>query len=111
MRDIQSPALAHGHKYESVAVQNFKQEYRVKTTKCGLFVSVLNPFLAATPDGVLYENTILEVKCPYSAYSARDRDVTPASVPYLKHSDDGALYLDLQHSYCYCWTEESHKVT
>ena len=98
MRDIQSPALAHGRKYESVAVQKFEQEYQVKTTECGLFVSVVNPFLAATPDRVLDENTILEVKCPYSA---RDRDVTPASVPYLKHSDDGALYLDPQHSYYY----------
>ena len=70
----------------------------MKTTKCGLFVSVVNPFLAATPGRVLCENTILEVKCPYSA---RDRDVTLASIPYLKHSDDGALYPDLQHSYCY----------
>jgi hypothetical protein len=39
---------------------------------CGLFISEHHPFLAASPDGVIGDDGLIEIKCPYTA-----RDFTP----------------------------------
>ena len=49
--------------------------------EAGLFVSVDYPFLGASPDRVIDDKQLLEVKCPYSA---KDNMITPVTVPYLE---------------------------
>lgn len=39
------------------------------------------PFLGASPDRVVNDDVICEVKCPFSA---KDKDISPVTVPYLK---------------------------
>ncbi len=57
----------HGKLFEAVAVEKFEKMYGKSTLECGLFVSDNLPWLAATPDRIVDHNTVLEVKCPYSA--------------------------------------------
>lgn len=98
-RELKTAAITHGRKYEVLAVEKYEQLTSVKTSKCGLFVSVQNPFLAASPDRIIDAKTILEVKCPYSA---RDREITPVSVPYLKPLSSPPFFkLDPTHAYYY----------
>lgn len=40
-----------------------------------------HPFLGASPDGLLGDETLIEVKCPYTA---RNLEITSTSVPYLE---------------------------
>ena len=96
-RDIRSKAILHGRKYEHVAVEKFEARWGIKTEPCGIFVSQTHPQLAASPDRIVDQDTVLEVKCPYAR---RAKLISSETVPYLKESD-GALVLDPNHDYHY----------
>ena len=53
------------------------------------------PYLGSTPDGLVGEDIVIEVKCPYVA---RYKQITPKTVSYLI-SVDGKLKLDSKHNY------------
>lgn len=36
-------------------------------SECGLFIDTKNHFLGATPDGLIGNDTLVEIKCPISA--------------------------------------------
>lgn len=52
----------------------FEEVTHFKVKKCGLFVFVKYPFLGATPDGLVGNEAIVEVKYPYGG---RDVDIKP----------------------------------
>ena len=64
-----SAALQWGCDHESSAVQQYMVATSVQVDECGVFLSVDYPFLATSPDGVIWlgneEFGIVEVKCPY----------------------------------------------
>lgn len=102
-QDIVSPcgvtckAMEHGKKYERVAVEKYEQLHGVSTHECGLFVSTDEPYLAASPDRLLADDVVVEVKCPFTN---KDKMITPQTVPYLQ-SLDGVLMLKQGHDYHY----------
>ena len=55
------------------------------------------PYLARSPDGLVGDDGLVEVKCPYTP---RDQNVTPISVPYLYVFND-RLALKSNHIYIY----------
>lgn len=67
----------------------------------GLFVDPTLPYLAASPDGLIGDNSIIEIKCPFSI-----RDFTPENaykenkIKYLEQKDD-KLSLKKSHDYFY----------
>jgi len=94
---LAAPSILHGRKYESIAVQAYEQKTGVKTRECGICVCQTSPFLASSPDRVVDEETVLEVKCPYTA---RDSMISPATVPYLVGNYEH-LELDVDYEYYY----------
>ncbi len=97
VKKVTSPAIRHGLTFESVAVKKFEEETSVTTKPCGIFVSQTHPFLSGTPDAVVDERTVVEVKCPLKGC---DMIIHPATVPYLQYNN-GALTLDENHEYYY----------
>jgi len=98
VKKFNCPSVAHGRKYENIAIAKYEKKFQCKTEKCGLFVCKDYPYLAASPDRLLHENTIVEVKCPYTS---RDKMISPVSVPYLLYDDNGKLSLNPHHNYHY----------
>jgi hypothetical protein len=49
----------------------FEEEFSMSVVSCGLFVHEEYSFLGASPDGLIDEDSIIEIKCPFSA-----RDLT-----------------------------------
>ena len=47
------------------ALRAFEKSEGVKTQKCGLFICGKRPYLGASPDAVINDNEIVEVKCPF----------------------------------------------
>ena len=92
---LKAPPITHGHKYESVAVDQFERTHKKSTKKSGLVVSESHPYLAASPDRLLGSDTVIEVKCPYTA---RDKVINAITVPWLK-ADGENLQLDTNHNY------------
>ena len=94
------PAIAYGMDMEPYVFDRLKDYFEEvehsTVTECGLFIHPTHQFLAATPDGLIGDNTVLEIKCPYSII---DSDTLPS---YLTQEHDTDLYqLDKSHRYYY----------
>lgn len=95
-KPFSSPATAHGIKYEQVAVRKYESMTSQTVKPSGVWVSLYKPYIAATPDGLVDENLIVEVKCPFSI---KDSYITPGCISYL--TSDTELTLHSSHDYYY----------
>ncbi|WAR27062.1 LOW QUALITY PROTEIN: hypothetical protein MAR_012766, partial [Mya arenaria] len=57
-------ATRHGQKYEPVARARYESVSGHKVRKSGIVVSLPEPYIAASPDGIIDKRTIVEIKCP-----------------------------------------------
>jgi len=92
-----SAATQYGRDNESKALQKYEQLTGFVVNASGLCVSLTHPMLAASPDGIVDDKLLVEVKCPYTA---RNDLITPDTVPYL-FKGDSELLLDTRHNYFY----------
>ncbi|XP_022177214.1 uncharacterized protein LOC111038425 [Myzus persicae] len=56
--------LNYGHIMESKGRKKFEEMYELNVQTCGLIIDSNLPYLAASPDGLVGENALLEIKCP-----------------------------------------------
>ncbi|XP_076091240.1 uncharacterized protein LOC143063144 [Mytilus galloprovincialis] len=90
-KPINKPQIFHGKMYESKALTQFKQNYKMNVVNCGLIVSHHYPFLGASPDGLVGADSLVEVKCPYSG---RNEKILPGSkFKFLMYERDGTMVL------------------
>jgi len=52
--------------FEPIAKQEFKKLYVCNVKLAGLFVDFDLPYLAASPDRLVGDDSIIEIKCPFS---------------------------------------------
>lgn len=95
-----SKATNHGKIYEDVAVKKLNElnHNSLNIKECGLFVPIERPYLGATPDRLLAQESVIEVKCPYSI---RHTVINEKVLPYLQRNCDGNLELKEEHPYYY----------
>lgn len=60
-------------------------------------MSKTHPYLAASPDAIINDNTLVEIKCPYTA---KNKEISEESVSNLKNVND-EMELDKSHDYYY----------
>lgn len=98
------PALAYGRKNEPIALQQLEKQEHITVQLCGLFIDNNLQFLGATPDGLVGEDGLVEVKCPSSAAGVDlDKAVLEGKVRYLTYSSDSSKVMSLKttHEYYY----------
>lgn len=61
-----STATRYGIDNEDTARYQLECEKKIKIRKCGIFIDSELNFLAASPDGLVNDDTIIEIKCPSS---------------------------------------------
>jgi YqaJ-like viral recombinase domain. len=61
-----------GIEKEPLAISQFSTEYQLDVEASGLIIDRHQPFLAASPDGLVGADSIIEVKCPASV-----KELTP----------------------------------
>lgn len=61
-------SISHGKKYEKVALEQLSKLLDIQIQQCGLFIDKKYPFLGATPDGIIDDHTVVEIKCPMAPY-------------------------------------------
>lgn len=71
-KKIDTESLRYGRRNEKRAIEALEREIGVNITPSGLFIHEKKPYFAATPDGLVNSDGIIEIKCPYSA-----RNLTP----------------------------------
>lgn len=84
-------APEHGKQHESVALQLYASEKGTVVQPCGLFVDLEHGFLAASPDGLVGTDRIVEVKCPFRY--KEDEPMEAARKFLTKKQKDGAPVL------------------
>lgn len=65
--NIDNEYTRHGLEHEPVAKNKLYTKHGIKANDSGLYVDKELPFLAASPDGLIGNDSILEVKCPFKA--------------------------------------------
>ncbi|XP_048779437.2 uncharacterized protein LOC125682910 [Ostrea edulis] len=94
---IKTKAILHGKNYEKKALKLFDDKFCIKTKECGLFVCLDYPYLGASPDAVVDDSAIVEVKC---SYSGKNEMVKPgAHFKYLMFDDNENVVLKKSHNY------------
>ena len=68
-KQISNCYTKHCLEYEPIARKVYEDLISSKVVECGLIVSKENPWLACSPDGILFLNNkpfkLVEIKCPY----------------------------------------------
>jgi len=90
-------ATRHGILNEQPALTAYTKTTGNTVRSSGLVISVCHPFIASSPDGIVGDSMVVEVKCPYVS---RMKPVTPVTVPFLCERD-GKLTLKSNHDYYY----------
>ena len=80
-----------------MAISKYEEIKAAVTVPCGLFVCKTHNYIASSPDRVLDNDTVIEVKCPYTS---RAKEISEVTVQYLRVVDD-KLTLDTKHDYYY----------
>lgn len=58
--------MRYGNENEPIASDAFQKSIKETIEPAGLFIHKEKPYLAASPDGLIGKNAILEIKCPLS---------------------------------------------
>jgi len=74
-----------------------KKKLNLRDTKCGLFEDSVNNYLAASPDGIINQDSIVEVKCPFNS---RNHEIKANKMfQFLTEDESGQLHLKKTHNY------------
>lgn len=65
--DIDCKAMEYGREHKKEARLELEKVLGVQISKCGLFLDSKDYFLGATPDGLISDDTLVELKCSLSA--------------------------------------------
>lgn len=91
------PSIQHGKFYEVHARKEAENYIGQSIHKCGIFISLTHPYLAGSPDGIIDDDTCIEIKCPYSA---KDEKISPKTIDYLYICDEEkTMKLKKSHNY------------
>lgn len=92
----------YGIQNESIAKNAFEEACNLSCDPCGLFVDEQFHFLAASPDGLINHDGILEVKCPFSIKHITPQEAAINKIlKYLIVNKEGAIELKRTHHYFY----------
>lgn len=61
-----------------------ERKLNIRVNRCGLFIDAQKPFLGASPDGLIENNGIVEIKCPFGARFLTPEDAITANVSNLQ---------------------------
>ncbi len=97
-KTFKSEATEHGIKHEKIARKKLEEIEGITVQECGLYVNPNFPYLGASPDGIIGDDTVVEIKCPYAG---REEKIQPGTFfPYVKLCN-GEIILSETSNYFY----------
>lgn len=92
----------YGIQNETIAKIEFEKKFNLNCDPCGLYIDEKLNFLAASPDGIINDDGILEIKCPHSIKAITPQDAAiNKTLKYLIVSKEGVIELKRTHHYYY----------
>jgi hypothetical protein len=97
--NVSAKEMRWGHLHERDAVRGYQTLHNCIVQPSGLFVSLENGVLGASPDGIVGDDGIIEVKCPFSARLCEEELDVLSQCTFLRMSSDGDLQLKPSSNY------------
>lgn len=95
-------SIKHGQDNENIAKEQLAKQENVKIEPCGLFLDQEIPFLGASPDGIIDENTIAEIKCPITAYKlGLEKAIDEKKILFYKKLPNQTYIINKEHNWWY----------
>jgi hypothetical protein len=94
-----SAPLQHGIVNETTARELFESIYSLHVEECGMFIHPQHKFLAASPDGLIDQDAILEIKCPYAARNMEVEDAVKKKIIDYCYIENNKVKLKDNHNY------------
>ena len=105
LRIKKTECFRYGKEHEDKAIDtlnNLIKKDNLEVQKCGLFVDTSKGYLAATPDGTISNDALVEVKCPIKGVEKSLQDLATTDSNFCLHQTDcGKLKLKKSHNYYY----------
>lgn len=93
-------SIQHGQNHEHLARDQLSCYLKSPINPCGLFIDQDLPFLGASPDGLVQEDKIVEIKCPYSARGMSiNNAIREKKITFWKIEKDGNTNLNKKHEW------------
>lgn len=90
-----------GKSNEANAIRQLSDTLKIEIINCGLFISAQYPYLGATPDGLIGEKGLVEIKCPFSARNMVPDDGIREKKITIWKEEEGEFILDKNHKWFY----------
>jgi hypothetical protein len=99
-------AMRYGNTFETLAIKAVETRHNLLIAKSGIWLDIERPFLAASPDGLIYSDqgdltAVVEIKCPFSAQMLPISQWVVKARNNCLHKVDHALTLRNTHDYYY----------
>lgn len=103
-KDFKSQYAEYGKKTENEARTVFTNIYcNLSVVETGLIVSLLNPWIGYSPDGVIFKNgvptAVLEIKCPFTGKTKNTNETVMSIVGKSLYIDGNQIKLKKKHQY------------
>lgn len=84
-RHFDNSSMKYGRMHEKDAIESIKQSLNIQVNPSGLFINPNVPYLGATPDGLIDDDGIVEIKCPSSCSNLTPEDaIKSKKIIFLK---------------------------
>ncbi|XP_050444214.1 uncharacterized protein LOC126847854, partial [Adelges cooleyi] len=102
-RTLSSAATEYGNAMETKAILFLQQKLKLVVNPCGLLVDEHLPFLAASPDGLVENDYVVEVKCLFSAKDIANfvEAINTKKITFCRVINLERLEIKRDHSYYY----------
>eukprot|EP00102_Acyrthosiphon_pisum_P008372 XP_003244896.1 PREDICTED: uncharacterized protein LOC100573605 isoform X3 [Acyrthosiphon pisum] len=96
-------SIEYGRMMETVAKQKFEEIFKIIIEPVGLCVDENDPYIAASPDGLIEDDSIIEIKCPFSAITEVNmlEAVKNGKVSFCQIDKEKCVTLKTNHDYYY----------
>ncbi|CAG9773328.1 unnamed protein product [Ceutorhynchus assimilis] len=91
----------YGNDSEARAIAEFEDKYKVKISQCRLFIDKKNYYLGASPDGLIGDTQLMEIKCPYSICNMNPAEAIKEKKLAFAEFVDNEFHLKRNHNYYY----------
>ncbi len=96
-----SRAVQHGRDHEEQARSDYEIAQEVTVERAGFCLTQAGA-VGATPDGLLPNGGLLEIKCPYAAQDMTVVEgVRSGKISFLREDENNELVLPTEHQYMY----------
>ncbi|CAH1721180.1 unnamed protein product [Aphis gossypii] len=102
-RKFSSNATNYGKDTEPEAIVALENQLKIKVNPCGLIIDENFPYLAASPDGIVDGDFIVEIKCPFGVKDTKTflEAINSKKLSFCRLSNNGKMELKLDHNYYY----------